>query len=399
MKCNIARGGSSARVKVAFFVGHHQRFTGSQRSLLLLVRALPASIEPLCLFPGEGLAEQRFREAGLPVRIVPPAPALSRAGGALLRAGPLERARLVATALVPYTLRLRRLLGEERAELLHANDARALLLAAPAAHLARIPVVLHVRGDMKRLGRAYTEACARLADRIVFVSEGIRASVPARHARKFRTVYNGVLPPAAPGRGREELLGTVDLPDDRLLVVAVGSLVPFKGVHHLIAAARDVNLVLVGDRPDEAYGRHLDRLAGPRVRFAGWDDRAGDWQAAADVVCLPTVDEETLELEGARLRVTHTEGLSRTVLEAMALGKAIVATRVAGAPEQLVDGESGLLVPPSSPGALAGAFARLAADPSLRARLGEAAAARARERFSIGQAVLGTMAVYAELGR
>jgi glycosyltransferase involved in cell wall biosynthesis len=393
----LARDG----MRVAYFVGIFHRFTGSQRSLWLTLRAMDrARVEPVAVFPGEGYATRMYRELGLPVHVVEPAaPVLGRFGGELLAAGWLRRAAVAASGVAPYTAQLASFFRRERIDLLHANDPRAMLLAAPAARLLGIPVVFHVRGHLRRIGRLYTHACALLADRIVFVSDGIRDSVPPIHARKFRTVYNGVEPPAPPRRSRAQLLGD----DAGLVVAAIGSLAPFKGVHHLLAAARAVpgaRIVLVGDRTDDAYGRLLDGLArGLDVRWVGWDPAPGDWFHAADVVCLPTIDRETLALDGAPREIVHSEGFSRTVLEAMAHGRAVVATRVAGAAEQIVDGESGLLVPPSDVPALAAALGRLASDPGLRSRLGEAAARRVTERFSLSRTVAETLAIYDELGR
>ena len=386
-------------MRVATFVGIYHRFTGSQRSLWLLLRAMDSRVEPILVFPGEGHATRRYRELGFPLHIVPAAASLQEFGGGLLAAGPLRRALVALTAVVPYTVRLAGFLRRERIELLHCNDPRAVLLAAPAARLLGIPVVFNVRGHLRRLGRVYTEACARLSDRIVFVSHGIADSVPARFAHKFRVVHNGIGPPPPGSRDRAQL----GLADDAVVVAAVGSLVPFKGIHHLIDAARRLRhprlaVVLVGDRPDAAYGRHLDALAaGLDVRFTGWDEAPGDWFRAADIVCLPTIDREELVIEGQRRSVVHSEGLSRTVLEAMSHGKPVVATRVAGAAEQIVDGTSGLLVPPSDPAALADALGALAADPALRARMGAAAERRARDQFSLERAADGMIAVYREL--
>jgi glycosyltransferase involved in cell wall biosynthesis len=393
----LARDG----MRVAYFVGIYHRFTGSQRSLWLTLRAMDrARVEPIAVFPAEGYATRMYRELGIPVHVVEPAaPVLGRFGGELLAAGWLRRAAVAASGVAPYTAQLASFFRRERIDLLHANDPRAMLLAAPAARLLGIPVVFHVRGHLRRIGRLYTHACALLADRIVFVSDGIRDSVPAIHARKFRTVYNGVDPPAPPRRGRAELLGD----GGGLVVAAIGSLVPFKGAHHLLAAVRAlgdprVRVVLVGDRPDEAYGRLLDeRARGLDVRQVGWDPSPGDWFHAADVVCLPTIDREVLVLDGVGREVVHSEGFSRTVLEAMAHGRAVVATRVAGAAEQIVDGESGLLVPPSDVPALAAALHRLAGDPGLRSRLGAAAEARVAERFSLARTVTETLAIYEEL--
>jgi glycosyltransferase involved in cell wall biosynthesis len=384
----------SARVGV--LLANYHRFTGAQRSLCLLLEGL-RSVEPIVFSPGEGAATEAMRARGIAVEVVESPAALREFGGGLLRAGLARRLAVAATAVLPFSLALRRRLARSEIRLLHANDARGVLIGAPAAKSLGLPVVWHVRGDARRLGALYQRAAGLLSDRIVCVADAVTSSLLPGLQAKCTTVYNGVPPIGAPPRrDRATLAASVGLAPETPLVVAVGSIVPFKGLHHAIAALRRVPgaaLVFVGDRTDEAYARHLDGMAGPNVRFPGWDAEAFDWIRAADVVILPTVERETFL--GRDVRTS--EGLSRTVLEAMSAGRAIVATRVAGAAEQIVDGQSGLLVPPSDPDALGQALAKLLADASLRDRLGQAAARRATERFSLAAMVAGTEAVYGSL--
>ena len=89
-----------------------------------------------------------------------------------------------------------------------------------------------------------------------------------------------------------------------------------------------------------------------------------------------------------------TEGLGTSVLDAMACGRAVVATRAGGIPESVVDGETGLLVPTRDPAALAAAIVRMLRDRSWRQALGRAGRARARAHFSAARMVGETAAVY-----
>jgi glycosyltransferase involved in cell wall biosynthesis len=108
--------------------------------------------------------------------------------------------------------------------------------------------------------------------------------------------------------------------------------------------------------------------------------------AAADVVAVPSV----VDAAG------NVDGLPNTVLEALASGRAVVASRVAGIPEVLEDGVSGVLVAPGDAEALAGALRRLAADPAARERLGQNARARAVERYGWGFAARSFEECYAQ---
>ena len=405
-------------LRVLYFVSNYHRLTGSQRSLFLMLRALPAgAVEPVVVFPGEGPCTRMYRDGGLRVVVEAPPPDLDEFGGRLLRIGMGARLRLAATKVAPYSVKLAGIMRRERTEVAHFNNTRSALLGAWAALALRVPRIWHVRGDERSLG-TYSAISAALADRIILVADGVRSSVPRAFRHKCRTVYNGIEPPATPPRRtRAELLASLapaaTMPADAVLFTIVGSVVPFKGAHRLLEAAallaqRDADLacrlawVFVGDFPVPAYERKVremrDQLGVPNVAFAGWDDEPLDWIRASDVVVLPTIEKETLELEGRELVVHGTEGFSRTVLEAMSCGRPVVGTTVSGVPEQIADSLTGLLVPPSAPVAMADALGRLGRDGALRARMGAEASIRVR-RFSTRATAEGTLAVYRELVR
>ena len=106
--------------------------------------------------------------------------------------------------------------------------------------------------------------------------------------------------------------------------------------------------------------------APPHVRRLGYRTDIPELLAAADIFALPS----------------HFEGLPMSVIEAMLTGLPVVATAIRGPREQVVDGETGLLVPPMSVPPLAAALRRLAADPALRARMGEAGRTRALQHYT-----------------
>jgi glycosyltransferase involved in cell wall biosynthesis len=145
-------------------------------------------------------------------------------------------------------------------------------------------------------------------------------------------------------------------------------------------------LALVGDGPLRGHLQERARRLeiADSVLFLGFRSPALPYIAAADLL----------------VQASHTEGTPNTVLEAMALGRPVVATRVGGVPDVVVDRETGLLVPPRDPQALADAIVRLLADPSLRGALGAQAQSRVREHFALELTVHATERVYAEaLGR
>ena len=150
----------------------------------------------------------------------------------------------------------------------------------------------------------------------------------------------------------------------------VGRLSEEKGVLELIQAARDLPLVVVGDGPlREQVPAALGFV--PPVELPGYFDRA------AVVVCP-----------------SRREGYGVVARQAMAHGRPVIATAVGGLAEAIVDGESGLLVPPEDGTALRAALERLLGDADLRARLGAAARDRVRARYSRAVAATATLAAY-----
>ena len=174
-------------------------------------------------------------------------------------------------------------------------------------------------------------------------------------------------------------------------ILFLGRVEAAKGVAELLDAAAVVaprfpalRLVLAGSGELDAWRRAAsERGIGDRVELTGWLD-AGEREtqlARAAVFCLPS----------------HAEGLPMALLEAMASGKAVVASRVGGIPEAISDGENGLLVPPRDGAALARALARVLEDGALRARLGARARATVAQHYST-EAVCGRLAaIYNDL--
>jgi glycosyltransferase involved in cell wall biosynthesis len=174
-------------------------------------------------------------------------------------------------------------------------------------------------------------------------------------------------------------------------ILFLGRIEAAKGVAELLEAAAllaprfpQLRLVLAGTGERDAWRQAAQaRGIGDRVELPGWlDASARDAELArAAIFCLPS----------------HAEGLPMSLLEAMASGRAVVASAVGGIPEALRDGENGLLVPPCDAQALAAALARLLADDSLCTRLGAAARMTVQQHYST-EAVCGRLAaIYNDL--
>jgi glycosyltransferase involved in cell wall biosynthesis len=230
-----------------------------------------------------------------------------------------------------------------------------------------------------------------LFDRFLTVSRYSAATLRAPPART-RVVYGGADPSRyRPGRAQA-----------RTGVLFVGRLTPHKGVDRLLRALPgDAELTIVGtdghDRtvPERDYPGHLRRLAaGRRVRFraAVPDGALPGLHRRAAVFVLPSVDRTCY---GRPVAISELLGLS--VLEAMASATPVVASRIGGVPEVVVDGETGFLVDPGDVDALCDRIASLLSDPRLARRLGDNGRAAVTERFTWQACARRCVAAYREL--
>jgi len=166
---------------------------------------------------------------------------------------------------------------------------------------------------------------------------------------------------------------------------AKGQIHLLRAVRHLCDRGHDVGLVVLGNH-QEAYIRTMQALCQQssiedRVFWAGYSDQIPNLMAALDIYVSPSLNES----------------LPLTILEAMAAARPIVATRVGGVPEIVADGDTGLLVPPRQPEALAKAIERLIESPGLAQRLGQQAWARIQGDFEPGRQAQKIQAVYRRL--
>jgi glycosyltransferase involved in cell wall biosynthesis len=281
------------------------------------------------------------------------------------------------------------LMRAEKPDLVHAHMPISGLLARTAARIAGVPRIAYTchgflfnqPGPWWRatLALQLERAAGRLTHTYLTVSaeEAQDARRLGIHANPI-AVLNGRDParfhpdPEARARLRAELgAGESDC-----IVIAVSRLVRHKGFVELLAAMRDTppqcRLWVVGERLPSDHGEdlrpHFDAAAaalGPRLSMLGYRHDVAALLAAADVFTLPS----------------HFEGLPMSIIEAMLVGLPVVATDIRGPREQVVQDETGLLVPPMTVPPLAKALTTLADDPPLRGRMGAAGRQRALERF------------------
>jgi sugar transferase (PEP-CTERM/EpsH1 system associated) len=294
-------------------------------------------------------------------------------------------------------LRLVRLLRRLRPDVVHSRNWAAFD-AVPAARVAGVPMIVHgehgreaadphgLNARRRRLRRVL----GPLVDRFVTVSVDLGRwliDVVGIPERKVITIHNGVDTERFSDQERERGRAALGVEDGVPVIGAVGRLDPVKDHAQLIDAfgmiARErprALLAIVGEGPTR---RELER----RIAACGLDARVRLLGTRADVPLI---------LKGFDVFVLPSiaEGMSNTILEAMATGLPIVATRVGGTPELIEDGTHGRLVPAGDSGALAEALAVYLDDPVLRALHGKASRQRAIGEFDLERMAAEYRALY-----
>ncbi len=318
---------------------------------------------------------------------------------------PLEEYRFSsfrsATAL-RQQIRFARHVSRQGVDIVHSYSFYGNVFAVPPARLARTPVVIASIRDLglylTPLQKRVQRYVCRLADCVVVNAEAVKTWLVSEgyDAARIVVIRNGVdltrfSGPAQPDRVRQEFALPAGVP----LVAVASRLSRLKGLEQFLEAAAvvrhqspEVRFLVIGEAPphDLPYLDELKALAarlglGDRVIFTGLRSDVPTLLAGADVAVMPSLNE----------------ALSNALLESMASGAAVVATRVGGTPEAVVDGETGLLVPPDDVASLSFAVIRLLEAPALAKRLGCAARQSIADRFSIDRMATTTEHLYGDL--
>ena len=354
-------------------------YGGGERYLELLYDRLDRSrYRVMLICPEPGLFVGRMKERGVETHLVHLAPLVN-----------------------PLALwRLTRLLRRERVTILQTHGARANFFGRIAGRLAGVPVIIstvhnslkdyEVRSLRRWLYTVLLRLTLPLVHRIICVSEANRRDLieecPVASAKAY-TVYNGVDLSAFPSQHNRQIVrqkvGIAQGP----VLVTIARLTEQKGHRYLLQALPRLLqtwprfcCMFVGEGE---LGNALQRMAidlgvERACRFMGAREDIADILAAADVVVLPSLSE----------------GFPFVLLEALAMGCPVVASRVNGIPELIEDHKTGLLVPVRDPHALMVAIREMLSDPIAAVRMGAEGRALVRERFTVDHMVGNTTAVF-----
>ena len=288
---------------------------------------------------------------------------------------------------------LTRFFRHEQFDIVHVHNPVAALVGRLAAWRASVPRIVYTahgfyfHDQMPWAKRAVFIALEWQAGRVTDVLF-TQSSEDAETAKALRLISgdhieaigNGVDPARFHDKRsratRTRLRTEIGSPDDKVVILSIGRLVAEKGFPELIAAMRgvDADLWVIGERLDSDHAGSIsnalesarrDRSLKDRIHFLGYRDDVPDLMRAADVYVL----------------ASHREGLPRSIIEAMMCSLPVVATNIRGCREEVVDGETGILVGVNNPSALTRALVTLAADPEKRKKMGAAGRARALELY------------------
>lgn len=347
---------------------------GGQNQVLLLVLGLRARGHRAVLVASQGGELRRRAAEGLDV--IPLAPRTEMDLGAAWK--------------------LSRVLRRLRPDIVHAHEAHAVAMGALALSLGspepRPRLVTSRRVDFHLKKNAFSRWKYRQVDCFLCASSMIQSMLVNDGVPRERTavVYSGIDASHVAAAPPLNVHAEFWLPTHAPVIGNVAALVPHKGQRYLIDAAPlvireipDARFVIVGQGElESALQKQIrDHRLERHVILAGFRPDVLSLHKGFDVFVMSSV----------------TEGLGTSLLDAMASARPIVATRTGGIPEVVEDGETGLLVPPRNPQALAHAIVRLLRDEPLRQRMAAAGLVRVRAHFSADRMVQQTLDVYARL--
>ena len=354
---------------------------GAERDLLALLPSLDRhKWEPHVVCPGTGPFQDQLQA------LVVPTHALTL---------PPWRKLLAFFHCRSAVRRLGGLVGQLTPAMIHVNDIWWVphTLSAVRYNATSLPIVAHVRQEIEP-AKVRRYGLDRV-DAVVAISRQIEASLITGgvSASRVRTLYSGIdcsgCQPAVDLQAIRQMIG---VSDGAVLLGTIANLFPRKGYEvmlralpAIIRAVPAVQYVIVGSDAS-GYGDRLKRLAQElqiteQVHLVGFQDPVQPFLAALDLYVHPAL----------------LEGFGLAVVEAMAMGKAVVATTTGGLPEVVAEGETGLLVPPGDAESLAATVVSLLGDTVRREQMGRKGMVRAQERFSLAASVMQMEQVYREV--
>lgn len=369
---------------------------------LILERLDRAEFIPVVVSPVEGIALHEFRKMGVECIVISPPGKLDRYGGAVIRSGLVDRSK-TALDLIRYNLHLARFLRLRHIDVVYANCVRAEMCIGLACRLVGVPSLLYIKGELAN--PVIDILSFVLSERILFFCEQNRDDKYRAFVRSFPARF-GVLKigldelaiSSVVERDKSFLRNELGIQVENINVGIIGQLYRPKGQHLVLEALAmlvnkfpNLQVYLLGDHVlDEyrPYKQELDRMVQKNglenhVKFTGWRKDALDIVSLMDIVIHPSL----------------AEGFGRAVLEAMAFGKPVIASKVGGLREAIKDGVNGFFVEPGDVKGIADRWRRLIVDAELRMRMGRIAKETVFSEYLIDDKVAKLANLWKEIAR
>lgn len=336
---------------------------GGQRGLLYILERLNREqFEPIVIVPSYGLLLNKVKELNISTRCF-------KIKGIK---NPLN--------LITTVVRIVKIIWSERIDLLHTDSPKNTIYGGLSAKITGKPLIYHARvGDRDKLDKLLYF----LSTKIIAVS---KATAKRFNSSKVEIIYNAIdVKRFNPDTDNNEIRKEFNMPSRQtgkndILIGTIGQLIPKKGQKEFLNAASGIlkiypkiKFIIVGNG-NKKYKEELEELCrslniSQSIIFTGFRDDVPAIMSALDIFVLAT---------------SYPEGLCRTILEAMACGKPVITTNVGSNPEALINGVTGILLPPpGSPSLLKDAILKLIKDEQKRKEMGEKGRERAVELFNI----------------
>ena len=373
------------RVKLLFVIDNLE-FGGGERVFTQLINGLSSEHYEICLAsnPGRDLYQSLINKEVCCI--------------------PLDFSKRVKPSLLTT---LTKIIKDKKIDIVHGQGARAEFYARIATRIAGgtkyvSTIAMPVEGYNvpflnKQIYRFFDRLSEKYVQRFIVVSDVLTDIMIRKHgiaAEKVIRIYNGIeiehYDPEPMDASRNKVRHELGLNEKASIIGAIGRLVWQKGFEYLIRSfpgvlksCPDARLLLVGDGPlrtnMEVLSEALDMK--DKIIFAGFRSDIKEVLASMDILVIPSL----------------LEGFPMVTLEAMAMAKPIIATYIDGLREQIIDGESGILLPPEDPNALTTSIVKLLNDPQLAVRMGSYARKQVEKEFPLEKMIMETHEVYQSL--
>ncbi|WP_195574321.1 glycosyltransferase family 4 protein [Paenibacillus sp. 1001270B_150601_E10] len=365
--------------RILFVESRYNSYYGAQQSMVKLMGVLSRGFHCEVLTTNKGRLAEELERNHIPVKIIKLGSRSNVFNGRVLQYNWLNKLR-VAAELFTFNCRVLHYIYQHHIRIIYVNDARSLVYVGMAAKLLRCKVIYYVRADIEH--NWMTRLCFLLSNKVITIAEGVLRRLPtsflARYAHKTSNIYTGFdFDQEDTEVDAAALKNRYGIEEQRFVIGYVGSIHPRKGLDVLanvlgkIGGGHELALLMAGDPSDgqSEYWKGLyERLMQSKVQVIqlGYQRKLQPVYAVMDVLVLPS----------------RSEGLPRTVIEAMSFGVPVIATDVGGVKEIIPNADYGMVIPHDDEEALTQAIEAMKTSPDYRRTLHSSTKLYVREKFN-----------------